>query len=211
MSSRIWTAEKGTTVIPDVSLGAHCTTSNWTPTHGNKTTWTADVIGWWNGKNPEVETAKFSGNNGKDHTENMHLGYESGRYPHKQLRCVQFDYAQNSTAGHGLWLKRYGVIWHKEGMSQTLWSSGVLSRRSDYNWHTIRLSWADKGFDDFVTENHVFVGIALQASSEGGTGSRTTELSIRNLKYEWRSMSGRHLIVPPSRPYAERFQLNRIA
>ena len=217
MSSRIWTAATGTSVIPDVSLGAKQTSTNWTPTHGNKDTWGADIDWWWNGKNPEVETAAFSGSNGKSHNENMHLGITSGRYPHRHIRCVSFQYNQNSTAGHGLWLKRYGLIWHKEvpslpgGMSETFWSSNSLSRRNDYDWHTIRLSWTTEGFDNFLTENHVFVGLALQASTDGGTGTRETALSIRNLRYEWRSMNGQHLIVPPSRPYAERFQSNRIA
>ena len=65
MSSRIWTAATGTSVIPDVSLGAKQTSTSWTPTHGNKDTWGADIDWWWNGKNPEVETAAFSGSNGK--------------------------------------------------------------------------------------------------------------------------------------------------
>jgi len=217
MSSRIWTAATGTTVIPDVSLGAKQSTTSWTPTHGNKTTWDADIDWWWNGKNPEVETAAFSGKNGKSHNENMHLGCDSGRYPHKQIRCVSFGYGQNSTAGHGLFLRRYGLIWHKYvpslpgNTSQVFWSSNEMSRRGDYDFHTIRISWAAEGFDNFLTENHVFVGIALQASTNSGSGTRETALSIRDLRYEWRSMSGRHLIVPPSRPYAERFQLNRIA
>ena len=86
-----------------------------------------------------------------------------------------------------------------------------MGRRGDYDLHTIRLPWVEMGFDNFVTENHVFVGIALQVSSEGGNGTRTTELKITDLNYEWRSLGGKHLIVPPSRPYAERFQLNRIA
>ena len=132
MSSRIWTAATGTSVIPDVSLGAKQTSTSWTPTHGNKDTWGADIDWWWNGKNPEVETAAFSVSNGKSHNENMHLGITSGRYPHRHIRCVSFQYNQNSTAGHGLWLKRYGLIWHKEvpslpgGMSETFWSSNSL-------------------------------------------------------------------------------------
>ena len=129
MSSRIWTAEKATTVIPDVSLGAYETSSDWTPTHGNKDKWEADVSGWWNGKNPEVELAKFHGKNGKSHNANFQLGRSSGRYPHKQIRCLSFEYRQNSTAGHGLFLRRYGLIWHKYvpslpgNTSQVFWSS----------------------------------------------------------------------------------------
>ena len=50
-----------------------------------------------------------------------------------------------------------------------------MSRRGDYDWHSIRLSWADKGFDT-VTENHVFVSPASE--HEWRAGGRTTELRL---------------------------------
>jgi hypothetical protein len=86
-----------------------------------------------------------------------------------------------------------------------------MGRRSDYDWHRVYLPFEELGFDNFLNEYHHFIGIALQVSSAGGTGKRETELRIRNLKYQWRSKGGHHLIVPPQRPYAERFQQNRIA
>ena len=183
-------------------------TSNITPRYGNTGVWTQDAPGWgMNGDMRNVWT--IGGNNGKSHEQICRVGRESGFYPNGSLVLgIRFEVMQTSTAGHGMWFKHAGAMSWQDRM----WSTGAYSKKSDYNWHTIDLDFSSDFLSHIKSTSGYIKFIMLHFSSAGGTGTRSTEVKIKNFRFKWiNGISGKTLILPKLRSYSDRAQIQYIA
>ena len=182
--------------------------SNITPSYGNTTTWNQSLSGG-NISGDISDSWRIETDVGKTYNIIVKLGSVSGFYPRGSLVLGHsFDIAQNSTASRAVWMWRHGAM----AGDGTVWSSGAYSKLSDFSWHGRNATYSS-GFTDYLKNNNQYVKhILFQFSTEGGSISRKTQLSVRNFKFKWIDVpSGKTLILPKLRPFADRKDLNVIA
>ena len=208
------------TVSEEYERVANCLTGNkqtketWTPTYGDTSAWLSDVD-WWLASEEDItgdSGLSFNGENGKSHNSNFEIGKGNGVYPGHEIKGFCFEHLQDSTAGHGLHLRRYGMVLQHESQGEIFWSSEVLSRRNDYNWkkRTVYLNHL-KGIQEAFDEGYRFCTFRFMVSSEGGTGTRRTSLKVAKFRFLWNTLEGTEaLILPMWRGHSNRFH-NRIA
>ena len=178
-----------------------------TPTYGNTTRWdqnlssgsmSGDISNSW----------KILTNVGKTYYLISKIGTVSGFYPPSRLvKGFTFYHAQTSTASRAVWLKRYGAMTN----DGRLWSSGVLSKKSDYNTHSKTATFGGD-FLSYLGPSRWIEYIMFQFSTEGGSVSRETECVIKDFKFTWVDAPiYKALILPKLRPYSERSDTQAIA
>lgn len=178
-----------------------------TPSYGVTTRWEQNLTSA--GMSGDISDSwTISTDVGKSYEQICVLGTVSGFYPPKRLiKGFTFSHKQDSTASRAVWLKRYGAY---SGAGR-LWSSGVLTKKSDYNWHS-KTATFDSGFLSHLGNSGYIKYIMFQFSTEGGTTSRSTYSTIRDFKFNWvDGISGKELILPKLRSYSERSDINAIA
>ena len=178
-----------------------------TPTYGNTSRWDQNLTSA--GMNGDISNNwTISTDVGKSYEQICKIGTVSGFYPPSRLiKGFTFSHSQNSTASRAVWLKRYGAM----SSSGKLWSSGVMSKKSDYNTHNKTVTF-DSSFMSHLGTSRYIEYIMFQFSTEGGSVSRKTECKIRDFKFTWiDGLSGKELILPKLRPYSERSDFNAIA
>jgi hypothetical protein len=201
--------ESGTSPIHKKAVYGHGNyTSDITPSYGNTTKWTRSLDG--GNKSGDIsDNWSIEVDVGKTYLLITKIGTTSGFYPRGSLVLGHtFDVAQNSTASRAIWLKRHGA-YTGDGK---LWSSGSYSKINDYSWHGRNATY-DSAFLNYLKDNNQYIKhIFFQFSTEGGSVSRKTQIKIRNFRFKWVDVpSGKTLILPKLRPYADRQDLNVIA
>jgi len=154
-----------------------------TPNLGIKTPFYSDS--YWNvadtGYINDAETVKFSGNNGLAHYESYKFGNNGSVFvPGRVLTGVQVESTQNSTAGHGLFLSRIGLIFRNASNHEYFWGGATRSRPNTYNKH-VYLQNIDQITRSALVD-YVLDSLVVEISSEGGSGTRTTEVQIGGFK-----------------------------
>ena len=184
-----------------------------TPNGGTSTSqWANDGQLTWTAKGGDVcsETPgngyTYKGSNGKSHDGITHIGTEAGSYPSTQIDGFQFKAYQDSGAGHGLFIRRYGFcLTNAHGTAYFHDAGGVLSRGSygtktyTHKFNATCLSKLQSGY--------VFDELRIQISTDSGTGSRETIVQIYDFKYSWAGIQNKNLIIPAVRPFAERSRM----
>ena len=149
----------------------------------------------------------YKGSNGKSHDGITHIGTESGSYPSTQIDGFQFKAYQNSGAGHGLFIRRWGFrLATASGSGGTFFDCGGVLKRGDYGTKTYSHKF-NSSIMSKLANGYVFDELRIGISTDGGTGSRETTVQIYDFKYSWVGKSGKHLIVPAVRPYAQRHRM----
>ena len=178
-----------------------------------------DIDGFWyqsgHPESGESGQAKWAGSNGRDHWAIFKLGDGSGRYLGGHVTGLKFRENNNSTAGHGLYIFRYGIqLVGKNSTTIEMYDlSGKLSRPSNFgktHSKTFNATLQDK----LSSGNWLIDKLLVEVSTQGGSGSRTTYTTITDLQFMTRgsTISGGpwKLILPAKRPRKDRHETNRI-
>jgi len=154
-----------------------------TPTLGIKTpfysdsTWDVSDTGYIN----DAEAVTFSGNNGLEHYESYKFGNNGSIFvPGRVLSGVQVESTQNSTAGHGIFLSRIGLIFRNDFNHEHFWGGATRSRPNRYDKH-VYLQNIDQATRSALSD-YVLDSLVVELSTKGGSGSRTTEVKIGGFK-----------------------------
>lgn len=183
-------------------------TSDISPWYGDKAMWEQDAPGW--GMSGDMANLwQIGGNNGKSHQQICRIGREQGFYPNGSLVVgIRFEVSQTSTAGHAIWFQHVGAMSHAD----RLWSSNPYSKRSNYDWRTIDLTFSSDFMSHISSTNGYIKWIMLHFNSSGGSGTRESQVKIKNFRFTWiRGISGKTLILPKIRSYSDRSQIHYIA
>ena len=165
-------------------------TSNIWMHYGNVQEWTRDVtwsVSHHGGRLHNSESYSIGGDNGKSHWANYEQNISGlGRYiPMKFIQGFSIDFKQDSTAGHGLYLKNAGIEFQKEDGTIQRWGSYNRSRQNDYNTHTAEYKFGSETQAAMAAGNARFHRFICRISTEGGTGSRSTRLTLGNFRLLW--------------------------
>ncbi len=164
-----------------------------------------DISGYWYQSGQPEGNATWSGKNGASHFAIFLFGGGNSRWmTGKFVSGLQFKEENNSTAGHGMYVLRYGItIIAHSGISQETYDlSGEMSRPSSYGkTHTANFNSAlmSRLNDGWFIEKFI-----VEISTAGGKGDRTTGTSVSNLKFKTAGSSGRNLILPVVRSKSDR-------
>ena len=162
-------------------------TSSQTPTFGNTTAFKQDVTWGYtgNGDPQGYPGVTFKGSNGKDHWATYEFGTSGGLFcPAHVLNGFSLESKQNSQAGHGLWLRRIGLKFINFAGQTKFWGGAPKSSRNgDFSWHTM-----SKGFSSEEQESlkgFVVKGLVIEVSTQGGTGTRETQLEVGHFRLHY--------------------------
>ena len=181
-----------------------------TPAGGASTQqWRSDTT-WW-GTSGDVcggdanTGARSAGDNGKDHWQNNKIGNSQGHYLSSEITGFRFKAAQDSGAGHGLYIRRYGFLLAKKDQNQYyFFDAGGFLNRGDGGTKSYSHSFNSTILNNYLGNGWVFTEFRYQVSSEGGSGSRTTSVIVYDFQFNYVSSSGKQLILPIKRPWADR-------
>ena len=149
----------------------------------------------------------YQGSNGKSHDGITHIGTQSGSYPSTEIDGFRFQAYQNSGAGHGLYIRRWGFrLATATGSGGTFFDCGGVLKRGDYGTKTYSHKF-NSSIMSKLANGYVFDELRIGISTDGGTGTRDTCVQIYNFEFSWAGISGRHMIIPAVRPYAERHRM----
>ena len=157
-----------------------------TPRFGNRNTVTSGTA-WTvtrDGNKTVDQTGAYTiaGENGKSHDGIYVQAQKPGLWPSMSLiQGFSFRWSQNSTAGHGLFMRNCGIsIVRRDGYGRQYWGSDTYSRNNTYDWQTTR--WNFSADDRDAMKDYYFEGLWVRASSDGGTGTRATELKVGDFR-----------------------------
>ena len=191
-------------------IGSKQLTGKETPHAGSSTsTWANDGGLTWTAKGGDVcsETTgggyTFSGKNGKSHDGITHIGTEAGSYPSTQIDGFQFKAAQDSGAGHGLFIRRWGFTLINASSTIYFYDCGGVCSRGSYGTKTYTHKFNATCLSK-LQSGYVFDELRIGISTDGGTGTRTTNVQIYDFKYSWAGIQNKNLIIPAVRPFKER-------
>ena len=194
-------------------VGDRQLTSTETPNAGSSTTtWANNGNLTWTAKGGDVCASSagngytYKGSNGKSHDGITHIGTESGSYPSTQIDGFQFKAYQDSGAGHGLYIRRWGFCLTNAQGAVYFYDCGGVCSRGSYGTKTYSHKFSS-GVLSKLSSGYVFDELRIGISTDGGTGSRETTVQIYDFKYSWAGKSNKHLIVPAVRPYAQRTRM----
>lgn len=154
-----------------------------TPTMGNTAAFKSDVT-WAITESSTINAASaitFSGENGKDHWESYKFGDAGCIFPRAEvIRGFQLENTQDSTAGHGLYLRRMGLVFRNSAGTEEFWGGAPRSRPSSFNKQVWKRELTDS--DRTKLKGFFVRALIVEVSTQGGTGTRPTSLSLGGFK-----------------------------
>ena len=180
--------------------------------YGRVQTWTRDVT--WGVKNNsgkklhEAAAYTISGENGKSHEgnyEQTQSGY--GRHiPMQFVKGFSITAQQNSTAGHGLYLKNAGIEFVLDDGTVKRWGSNNFPRSSSYGDIVYQFEFPESEQKLMAGNGARFHRFICRASTSGGSGTRTTTLTLGEFRllYGDTGSSNNLWVMPSNRPYNKR-------
>ena len=130
----------------------------------------------------ETGAYTISGENGKSHDCVYRQSEQPGLWPKMNLILgFSFRWQQNSNAGHGLFMRNCGIsMVNRNGGDRRYWGSPEYSRGNTYDWQSTRFNFsaADRG----AMGGYYFERFWFRASSDGGTGTRETNLKVGDFR-----------------------------
>jgi len=171
---------------------------------GSTTNFWGDISGYWyQGGYPEGK-ALFYGDNGQDHFAIFLFG--GGNYSRwmngQFVSGIQFKENNDSTAGRGIYVLRYGIAITDGSNRENYDLSGEMSRPSTYgkthtaDFNSALMSRLNGGW--FVEK------FIVEISSAGGSGSRKSNTTVSDLKFKTAGPSGKYLVLPVDRAKSDR-------
>jgi hypothetical protein len=171
---------------------------------GTTTDFWGDIDGfWYQGGYPE-DKARFYGDNGLDHFAIFLFG--GGNYSRwmngQFVSGIQFKENNDSTAGRGIYVLRYGIAITNGSSRENYDLSGEMSRPNSYgkthtaNFNSALMSRLNGGW--FIEK------FIVEISSAGGSGGRKSNTSVSDLKFKTAGPSGSNLVLPVVRSKADR-------
>ena len=129
----------------------------------------------------------IDGTNGLAHYANYYVKSDlSGLYPPMEL-ITGFGVGtyQNSTAGHGMYLRRVGISVYKNSTDSFLrWGSYARSRGSNNtSWRQLKYDFSES--DRAAMAGYRFSHFIFQISSAGGSGTKTSEVHLGDFRLKW--------------------------
>jgi len=129
---------------------------------------------------------KIGGENGRDHDgiymqENSKSGFRPsmGNLTGFSIKC-----RQDSTAGHSMYLRNVGITMTNDtGGNRKIWASNNISRRDNYDWNRINYTFSTS--DIASMSSYYFDRFWVRVSSEGGSLTRTTYVTLGAVKFKW--------------------------
>ena len=218
--------KKTSTYISDDLQGVyHHTASSkqaLSPNSGQSASFYYDDSAWW-AKGGNITTSggfRFNGENGKEHWLTTDFGVTAGIYPNTQVSGCRFTISNDSTAGHALWVRKWGVVcthptegdvFHgADGLSEPTGDSyGDHHHNRDTEFTKNIGNW-DQSLMDHLSVGWVISKVRFEITTEGGKGTRETNVVIKNFRWVYRTVSGKTLILPAVRTFADRFDIRRI-
>lgn len=193
-------------------FGGSATRSDVTPNAGVDTSeWKGDTD-WW-GHSGDVCASSASGgvystgNNGREHWQINKIGTSQGHYLSTEITGFKFKASQTSGAGHGIYVRRYGFLLRKKDASNSyFYDAGGTMSRGDYGTKSYSHTFTSDVLNNYLRNGWCFDEFRYQLSTQGGTGSRTTELTVYDFQFNYVGQSGKNLILPIKREYASRGQ-----
>jgi hypothetical protein len=169
--------------------------------------------GWYRGGLPE-DKATFRGSNGDDHWMIMKLGASNGRYLNTHVTGLQFYEGNNSTTGHGMYIRRYCLETVNNSGSTIIWDLGGEMNRPGSYGKTHQVDFNSALLSNLAS-NYFISKFVVQVSTQGGSGSRDTSTTVESLKFKTAtapsSDPSAKLILPARRPYSQRVQVGLLA
>ena len=208
MASMI-TVGSGYTRISNMFGGNDISSTTLTPNAGNTTTWKADVTYYLNSGDVCASGTgsgcrSYAKDAGRDHWQINKIGTTSGHYLSTQITGFKFKVSQNSGAGHGLYVRRYGfLLRQKNGSSSYFWSTDAISRGS-YGTKSYSHTFDSTVLNSYLRNGWCFDEFRYQVSTYGGSGTRTSEVIVYDFQFNYVGQSGKLLIVPVKRSYSDR-------
>ena len=148
---------------------------------------------------------------GRDYDFIHYFGGSYGRYLDTHVTGLKFRQENNSTAGHGIYIRRYGLELVSSSGSKQVWDlSGFMGRPSSYG--VDRSVSFNSDLLNALRTTYYINNLVVMASTRGGSGSRRTKTTIENLQFMTRTgPTGMKLILPARRNYSDRTKTNMIA
>ena len=163
-----------------------------------------DIGGYWFKSGQPEGDARFGGDNGRDHWAIFLFGGgDWSRWMNGQfVSGIKFKENNDSTAGRGMYVLRYGIAITNGSSLENYDLSGEMSRPNSYgkthtaNFNSALMNRLNGGW--FVEK------FIVEISTAGGSGSRNTNTSVSNLKFKTAGPSGKNLVLPVVRSKADR-------
>ena len=170
--------------------------------------WWGDISGYWYKNGYPEGKAQFGGDNGKEHWAIFSFGGSPCRYLQEQVTAMKFYQRNDSTAGHGMYVNRFGLELIADGGATEVWDlSGEMGRPSSYG------KWHEKSFNSALMADLRYWKINkiwIQISTHGGKGNRATNTTVEQLQFKTAGNSGWKIILPMVRDSNKRQHGNMI-
>ena len=129
----------------------------------------------------------FSGNNGKEHWAIYRVNSDFyGLYPPMELiKGFGIGWHQNSSAGHGMYPKRFGIrAYNPSTGTDLIWGCNERTRGSNNSsWQHLVYDFSES--DRIALQGFRFDCFLVQISTQGGTGTRTTQVDLGNFRLHY--------------------------
>jgi len=123
----------------------------------------------------------FSGTNGLEHFQSYRFGNAGSIFPKGDvITGFQLENTQNSTAGHGMYLSRMGLIFRNKSGNELFWGSNVRGRPNTFNKQTWRQEITQEERNQL--NGYLVDSLAIEISTSGGSGTRTSEVTLGGFK-----------------------------
>lgn len=204
------TVSSGYNRISNMFGGNEAASTAITPNAGSDTSqWKNDVT-WW-GTSGDVcasssgSGVSSSGNNGKSHWQINKIGVSSGHYLSTEITGFKFQASQDSGAGHGMYIRRFGfLLTNKSSSTHYFYDAGGTLSRGSYGTKSYSHTFSSTILNSYLKNGWCFDEFRYQLSTEGGTGTRTTSVRVYNFQFQYVGLSGKQLLLPVKRSYSSR-------
>jgi hypothetical protein len=171
--------------------------------------WPQDTDYW--GKSGDVCASSASGgitssgSNGKTHSQNYKVGTVYGHYLSTEIKGFKFRANQDSGAGRGMYVRRFGFrLRKKTTTSSILYDAGGILSRGNYGDKYYDHQFSSDIYNNYLSKGWCFDEFWYNISSEGGSGSRDSTVKVFGFEFNYATSSGKRLILPVKRRFQQR-------
>jgi len=207
--AQLITVPSGYTRITEMFGGNESNGQALTPSGGSDTSQWKNDTSWWGVSGDVCGTSSggilSKGENGKDHWQINKCGISSGHYLSTEITGFKFKASQDSGAGHGMYIRRFGFRLVKKNSTSSYFfdAAGTLSR-GNYGTKNYSHTFNSTILNNYLNNGYCFDEFRYQLSTQGGTGKRTTSVRVYDFQFSYVGSSGKKLILPVKRSYSNR-------
>jgi len=203
------TVPSGYTRITNMFGGNESNGQALTPNAGSDTSQWKNDVSWWGVSGDVCGTSSngilSKGSNGKDHWQINKCGISSGHYLSTEITGFKFKADQDSGAGHGMYIRRFGFRLVKKNSTTAYFydAAGTLSR-GNYGTKNYSHTFNSTILNNYLNNGYCFDEFRYQLSTQGGSGDRETSVRVYDFQFSYVGSSGKKLILPVKRAYSNR-------